>query len=74
MPQKMKLDTTVRVRLSRDQRTVLTVIAAQVGLDLSSWIRTVALQAARDNTHRKDGYRPTRAVRLAALRVESESP
>jgi uncharacterized protein (DUF1778 family) len=38
---------TIRVRVSVEQRRVLTEAAEVAGLDLSSWVRSVALREAR---------------------------
>lgn len=37
----------LRIRLTADQKRLFTETASQVGLDLSNWLRTVALREAK---------------------------
>jgi uncharacterized protein (DUF1778 family) len=38
----------IRVRVTADQKRVLTAAAARAGLDLSSWMRTLAMTKAHE--------------------------
>jgi uncharacterized protein (DUF1778 family) len=46
---------TVALRLTASEKALLTAAAKEVGLTLSSWIRTVTLASARKVIGTKDG-------------------
>jgi uncharacterized protein (DUF1778 family) len=45
-PSNQLKDNQVRIRLTREQKQKLVFAAQRAGLDVSSWLRTVGLQAA----------------------------
>jgi len=45
-------DVTVRMRVTPDQRRLMADAAQLAGLDLSAWLRTLAVQEARKRTAR----------------------
>ena len=45
-PEKRLKDAVIQLRIPADQKQVLTDAAAQEGLELSAWLRQVALRAA----------------------------
>lgn len=46
----VRKDQSVLVRLTVEQKEILTAAATRVGLGLSTWILTTALKAAQDRT------------------------
>jgi uncharacterized protein (DUF1778 family) len=46
-PDDERKESLVRIRLTADQKELLTEAAAKVGLDLSGWLRFIALKEAK---------------------------
>ena len=45
-PKDERKDTSTRIRLTGEQKATLTKAAAKAGLDLSGWVRSIALREA----------------------------
>jgi len=46
-PKTERKETSIRIRLTDEQKDRLTSAATEAGLDLSGWIRALAIEAAR---------------------------
>lgn len=49
----VRKDSQIRIRLTRDQKKRIILAAESAGLDVSSWLRTVGLQAAEEKQRKK---------------------
>lgn len=47
-PKSERKEATILIRLTDEQKTVLANAAREAGLDLSGWVRSLALRAAAD--------------------------
>lgn len=47
-PKSERKEATILIRLTDDQKAVLANAAREAGLDLSGWVRSLALRAAAD--------------------------
>jgi hypothetical protein len=52
-PKSARKESEIRIRLTRDQKRQFTLAAERAGLDVSSWLRTLGVQAAGDRTGRR---------------------
>lgn len=57
-PKSERKEQVLRIRVSKEQKDALTVAAKRDGLDLSTWLRSLALKAINPNGETPDGATP----------------